>query len=109
MEHDPLFDNLIHAIFTLYSSRLEKIISQVKHRKESARDREKAITAQLLDYKERLTGVCEYYINDVWQNYQSYSEQYQISKTAKERKEGKSQKSSRYSKLMQTKCVTAQI
>jgi hypothetical protein len=53
------FDGLISSIFTLYSSKLEQVISQVKSGHDlTANDQKKSseavVTGHLLEYKEQL-------------------------------------------------------
>lgn len=85
------YDDLVSSLFKLYSKRLEQIIAKVKQNPASANNREQIITADLKSFKTKLASTCQFYVNDIWENFQTYSKQ-QKSKSSGDR----------FSKIMNT-------
>lgn len=66
-------DELIACVFKLYSSRIEQIVSSVKSSQVAGQDIEEIITHALSDFKNKLKDFCSYYVDDIWENYQTYA------------------------------------
>lgn len=69
---DIQFDDLISSIFRLYSGRIEQIVSTVKTSPRVG-NIEQIITVALNDFRVKLQDICHYYVNDIWENYQTYA------------------------------------
>lgn len=61
-------DCLINSIFNVYAGHLKKFIAQVKTGKLKSKD----VSVQLQQVKDKLIKTCEFYVEDIWENYQSY-------------------------------------
>ena len=70
---DIQFDDLISSIFRLYSGRIEQIVSTVKTSPRVGDNIEQIITVALNDFRVKLQDICHYYVNDIWENYQTYA------------------------------------
>lgn len=61
-------DCLISSIFNVYAGHLNKLIAQVKSGVIKSQD----IAARLKLVKDKLIKTCEFYVEDIWENYSSY-------------------------------------
>ncbi len=58
-------DCLISSIFNVYASHLRKLISQVKSGNVKSQD----VSAKLKLVRDKLIKTCEFYVDDIWENY----------------------------------------
>jgi hypothetical protein len=77
------YSDLVSSLFKLYSARLEQIIARVKQHPQSA-TREQVITQDLKAFKQKLATTCQFYVNDIWENFQTYATQ-QKTKASRDR------------------------
>lgn len=73
IESDIQFDDLISSIFKLYAGRIEQIVCAVKQSPNVGDNIEAVIVHALNDFRSKLEDICHYYVNDIWENYQTYS------------------------------------
>ena len=77
------YSDLVSSLFKLYSAQLDQIIARVKQQPHSA-TREQVITQDLKAFKHKLAATCQFYVNDIWENFQTYAAQ-QKTKVSRDR------------------------